>query len=39
MRADTMTVRLNGATVCKATGLSVTKGKLRFKSEGAEVRF
>ena len=37
MRADTMTVRLNGVTVSKAAGLGVTKGRLQFQSEGAEV--
>jgi hypothetical protein len=39
MKADTMTVRLNGTTVSKATDLSVTKGKLQFQSEGSEVLF
>jgi hypothetical protein len=39
MRADTMTVRLNGVTVSKATDLGVTKGKLQFQSEGSEVLF
>jgi hypothetical protein len=37
MKADTMTVRLNGVTVTEATGLGTTKGKLQFQSEGAEV--
>lgn len=39
MKADTMTVRLNGVTMSKATDLGVTKGKLQFQSEGAEVLF
>jgi hypothetical protein len=39
MRADTMTVRLNGVTVSKAAGLGVMKGKLQFQSEGSEVLF
>jgi Domain of Unknown Function (DUF1080) len=39
MKADTMAVQLNGVTVSKATGLGVTKGKLQFQSEGAEVLF
>jgi hypothetical protein len=39
MKADTMTVKLNGVTVSKATGLGVTKGKLQFQSEGSEILF
>ncbi len=39
MKADTMTVRLNGVTVSRATGLGVTRGKLQIQSEGAEVLF
>ncbi len=39
MKADTMTVKLNGVVLTKATGLSVTKGKLQFQSEGSEVLF
>jgi hypothetical protein len=39
MKADTMTVKLNGVTVSKATDLGVTKGKLQFQSEGSEVLF
>ena len=34
-----MTVRLNGVTVSRATGLGVTKGKLQIQSEGSEVLF
>lgn len=39
MRADMMTVRLNGTTVSRATDLGVTRGKLQFQSEGSEVLF
>ena len=39
MKADTMTVRLNGVTVSRATDLGVTRGKLQIQSEGAEVLF
>jgi hypothetical protein len=39
MKADTMTVKLNGVTVSKATDLGVTRGKLQFQSEGSEVLF
>jgi hypothetical protein len=39
MKGDTMTVQLNGVTMTKATDLSITKGKLQFQSEGAEVLF
>lgn len=39
MKADTMTVRLNGVTMTKATDLGTTRGKLQFQSEGAEVLF
>ena len=39
MKADTMTVKLNGVTVSKATDLGVTQGKLQFQSEGSEVLF
>lgn len=39
MKGDTMTVRLNGVTLTKATDLGVTKGKLQFQSEGAEILF
>src|SRR5262249_3664565 len=39
MKADTMTVRLNGVTVSRATGLGVTRGKLQIQSEGSEVLF
>ena len=37
MRGDAMAVRLNGETVSEAAGLGVTKGRLQFQSEGAEV--
>jgi hypothetical protein len=37
MKADTMTVRLNGATMSRATDLGITRGKLQIQSEGAEV--
>ena len=39
MKGDTMTVRLNGVTVSRATDLGVTRGKLQIQSEGAEVLF
>lgn len=39
MKADTMTVKLNGVLMTKATDLGVTKGKLQFQSEGSEVLF
>jgi hypothetical protein len=39
MKADTMTVQLNGVTLSKASGLGVTRGKLQFQSEGAEILF
>jgi len=39
MKADTMTVKLNGVIVSKATDLGVTKGKLQFQSEGSEILF
>ena len=39
MKGDTMTVQLNGVTVSRAKDLGVTKGKLQFQSEGAEVLF
>lgn len=39
MKGDTMTVRLNGVTVSRATDLGVTKGKLQIQSEGSEVLF
>ena len=32
-------VQLNGVAMSKATGLTVTKGKLQFQSEGSEVLF
>ena len=37
MKGDTMTVRLNGVTVSRATDLGVTRGKLQIQSEGSEV--
>lgn len=39
MKGDAMTVRLNGVTVSKATGLGVTRGRIQIQSEGAEVLF
>jgi hypothetical protein len=39
MKADTMTVRLNGVPLSRATGLGVTRGKLQIQSEGAEILF
>jgi 3-keto-disaccharide hydrolase len=39
MKADTMTVRLNGVTLTRATGLGVTRGKLQIQSEGSEILF
>jgi hypothetical protein len=39
MKGDTMTVRLNGVTMTRATGLGVTRGKIQIQSEGAEVLF
>jgi hypothetical protein len=37
MKGDTMTVRLNGVTLSRATDLGVTRGRLQIQSEGAEV--
>jgi hypothetical protein len=37
MKGDTMTVELNGKTITKATGLTVTKGRLQIQTEGSEV--
>jgi hypothetical protein len=39
MKADTMTVELNGMTISQATGLGVRKGRLLIQSEGSEVLF
>ena len=39
VKGDTMTVRLNGVTVSKATDLGVSRGKLQLQSEGSEVLF
>ena len=39
MKGDTMAVQLNGVALTKATGLTVTKGKLQIQSEGSEVLF
>jgi hypothetical protein len=39
MKGDTMTVRLNGVTVSRATDLGVTRGKLQIQSEGSEILF
>jgi hypothetical protein len=37
MKGDTMTVRLNGVTMTRATELGVTRGKLQIQTEGAEI--
>jgi hypothetical protein len=37
MKAETMTVRLNGVTLSRATDLGVTRGKLQIQTEGSEV--
>lgn len=39
MKGDTMAIELNGVTLTKATGLTVTKGKLQIQSEGSEILF
>jgi hypothetical protein len=39
MKGDTMTVKLNGVTLSRATELGVKKGKLQFQTEGAEILF
>ncbi len=39
MKGDTMTVRLNGVTLSRATDLGVTRGKLQIQSEGSEILF
>lgn len=39
MKGDTMTVKLNGVTMSRATDLGVAKGKLLIQSEGAEILF
>ncbi len=39
LKGDTMTVRLNGVTLSRATDLGVTRGRLQIQSEGAEVLF
>lgn len=39
MKADTMTIKLNGVIVNKATDLGVTKGRIQIQSEGSEVLF
>lgn len=39
MKGDTMTVRLNGVTLSRATNLGITRGKLQIQSEGAEILF
>jgi hypothetical protein len=39
MKADTMSVQLNGVTVSKVTGIGVPKGKIMIQSEGSEVLF
>jgi hypothetical protein len=38
-KGDTMTVRLNGVTLTRATDLGITKGKLQIQTEGAEILF
>jgi hypothetical protein len=37
MKGDTMTVRLNGVMVSRATNLGVTRGRLQIQTEGSEV--
>jgi Domain of Unknown Function (DUF1080) len=37
MKADMMTIELNGVTVNKATSMGVTKGRIQIQSEGSEV--
>jgi hypothetical protein len=37
MKADSMSVRLNGVTLSRATDLGATRGKLQIQSEGAEI--
>ena len=39
MKGDTMTVRLNGVTMSRATDLGVTRGRLQIQSEGSEILF
>ncbi len=39
MKGDTMTIRLNGVTLSRATDLGVTRGKLQIQSEGSEILF
>jgi hypothetical protein len=39
MKGDTMTVRLNGVTLTRATNLGVTRGRLQIQSEGSEILF
>ncbi len=39
MKGDTMTVRLNGVTLSRATDLGVTRGRIQIQSEGAEILF
>lgn len=39
MKGDTMTVRLNGVTMTRATDLGVARGKIQIQSEGSEVLF
>ena len=39
LKGDTMTVKLNGVIISRATGLSVTKGKIQIQTEGSEVLF
>ena len=37
MKGDTMTVRLNGVTVSRATDLGAARGKIQIQSEGSEI--
>jgi hypothetical protein len=39
MKGATMTIRLNGVTMTRASDLGVTRGKIQIQSEGAEVLF
>lgn len=36
-KGDTITVKLNGRLMSRATGLKIQKGKIQFQSEGAEL--
>jgi Domain of Unknown Function (DUF1080) len=39
MKGDTMAVNLNGVAMTRATGLTITRGKIQIQSEGSEVLF